>query len=120
MDDDLALKRRKEIEEVIKKAVKSKLIDVTETENGCIINFETSGAPVIKDTIFQVVVTLDYYKKVYRGMHRAVYINISKQTNTYRTTDNIQIDILNINDGEYAKTLDSIKKKFESLCLTTP
>lgn len=118
VDEEDGKKKRKQVEDVIKKAVKSKLIDVTETEDACIINFESNDELVIKPTTFQVIVTLDYRKKIYRGMIRAIYVNVVKHTNSYRTTDSICIDIHEMNEGEFAKTLDGIKKHFEKLCLT--
>jgi hypothetical protein len=117
IDEEDGNKKRKEIEEVIKKAVAKNIIDVTETENCCVINFMTNEDVVIKDAKYQVIVTLDYYKKIYRGMHRAVYINIIKETNSYRDTDYIQVDIHDMNEAQYAQTLDSIKNHFASLVM---
>jgi hypothetical protein len=115
IDEEDGKKKRKEIENVIKKAVKKNIIDVTETEDTCVINFMTNEDVVIKDAKYQVIVTLDYYKKIYRGMHRAVYINIIKETNTHRATDYIQVDIHDMNEAQYAQTLDGIKNHFAKL-----
>jgi hypothetical protein len=115
IDEEDGNKKRKEIENVIKKAVKKNIIDVTETDSCCIINFMTNDDVVIKDAKYQVIVTLDYYKKIYRGMHRAVYINIIKETNTYRNTDYIQVDIHDMNEAQYAQTLQGIKDYFTKL-----
>lgn len=115
IDEEIALKKRKEVEKLILKVVKKKLIDTVETEEATVINFMSDDNPVIKDTKYQVIVTLGNYKKLYRGMERAIYINIIKETNTYRETDYIQLDIFSMSEEMYAKTLDGVKNHFMSL-----
>ena len=115
MDEDNAEKRRKEVENVILSVVKANLIDKQDLESGSIITFSTGGDLVIKDAICKVSVILDYYKKVYKGMHRAIYINISHETNSYRSSDYIQIDLSDINDPQYALALTNIKSHFQKI-----
>jgi hypothetical protein len=112
-------KKKKEVISLIKKTVKKNLVDFYETEKACIIKFETVGTTLggatIKPTSFEIIITLDYYKQVYRGMHRALYINIVKQTNSYKETDYIQLDIHDMSDAMYVKALDGIKEYFEKI-----
>jgi hypothetical protein len=114
IDEDEGNKRRKQVEDVIRKSVKSKLIDEISTSDGTLFRFE--GAPVFKKpAVYEVMVCIDYYKKVYRGMQRAIYINIVKESDNYRDADTIRVDIENVDDTTWGATLLDVKDRFDKL-----
>jgi len=118
-DEEQAEKKRKEIANIISKIAKPALIDKIENEKTTIIRFEGKGLYDVKPCVFEIIVTLDYFKKLYKGMQRAIYINIIKESNSNRQTDYIAIEVDRLSDVEYAQTLTGIKSYFEKLVATS-
>jgi hypothetical protein len=114
IDEEEGNKKRKVVEDAILEVVKPALIDTVKTDAATIIQFKASGTH-IKETIYEVVVCIDYIKKIYRGMHRAIYVNIKKESNSYRETDYIAIDLSMINDAQFLVAVQGIKDYFKKL-----
>jgi len=113
IDEKEGEKKRKKIADTIIKAVKKKLISKDETDNTTYIKFKCDEG--IKDTIYEIVVTIDYYKQYARGMKRAVYVTISKETNSHRNTDYMTIEVDRVNKVDFAQTIESLKNHFQNL-----
>lgn len=120
IDEEEGNKKLKKVYQTVKKAVKKCLVDEQQSENAYIVSFKTegytAGGSTMKPTVFEVAITLDYYKQVYRGIHRAIYINIVRETNNSRTTDYIQLDLSVMTEDMFLKALSDLKCKFEDLC----
>jgi len=114
-DEKAGEKKRKEIEKMILKIVKKKLIETVETDGTTIIRFDGKGPQDAKDVIFEIIVTLDYFKRLYKGTQRAIYINIIKESDSWRQTDYIAIEIDRVSDVEYAQALEGIEEYFKKL-----
>jgi predicted transcriptional regulator len=114
IDEEEGEKKRQEVAQAILKIVKPALIDCDEKTGITTINFKGSML-YSKECIYTVIVCIDYYKKIYRGMHRAIYVNIIKDGNCYRETDYISIDLSTIGDATYAQAIQGIKDYFAKI-----
>jgi len=114
-DEKAGEKKRTEIEKMILKIVKKKLIDKVEKDGSTTIRFDGKGPQDVKDVIYEIIVTLDYFKRLYKGTQRAIYINIIKESDSWRQTDYIAIEIDRVSDVEYSQALEGIKEYFKKL-----
>lgn len=116
VDEEEGNKKRKKIADTIYKVVKKKALGKPEEyDNATFIKFRCDSPECIKETIFEVTVAIDYWKRFARGMIRAVFITISKETNSHRNTDSMTIEVDRVSDHDFLKTLDSLKEYFKKL-----
>ena len=114
-DEEASEKKRKKVVEVIAKVVKKYIVSRESHESTDSIIFKTDKEQTIRETQHEVIVTLDYYKKFSKGMKRAIYVNIIKETVTYRDTNYITIEVDDLTDVQFMETLESIKNYFKNI-----
>lgn len=113
IDEQEGEKKRKKIAATILKIVKKKLISKDETDTATFLKFSCDGE--IKETICEVVIAIDYFKRYARGMTRAVYVTISKETNSHRDTNYLTIEVDRVSDVQFAQTIESLKNYFSKM-----
>ena len=113
-NDEDATKKRKLIATTISKALKAKKDEVIETEDSTMITVDCKSE-YVKDTRYEIVVSQDYIKKYCRGMQHAIFIIVTKETNSHRNTDTTTVELNRLSEPEFLLLLNALKERFGNL-----
>jgi glutamate racemase len=111
-DEGNAEEKRQQLVDLIVKIVKPHIVEHDSFKDTDIIKFKSTET-TIRETFYEVAITMDYYRQYVKSMRRAIFVTITKDSVTQRNSKNFMFPA--DSDVDFVKSMETLTNYFSQL-----